>query len=66
MSSTISFDDGETIDLHTHDGSYQLLSRFLRKNAAPNMYFSALNDLRQMGCACQKCKGHYCYSISKK
>lgn len=66
MTNVVSFDDGETIDLNTKEGSHALISRFLRKNSASNEYFSALNDLLHLGCGCKKCEEHYYRSIRSK
>jgi hypothetical protein len=41
----MSFDDGEVIDLHTNEGAYKHVSRFLREKAAPGGVFSSLGKL---------------------
>ena len=41
----ISFDDWETLDLDTPEGSYGYVARFLRNNGAPSDVFSALGKL---------------------
>ncbi len=38
----LSFDDGETVDLHTVEGAYKYVSRFLLENGAHSKTFSAL------------------------
>lgn len=45
MSHSVTFDDGETLDLHTRDGAYRHVARFLRENGAPGGYFSSLEKL---------------------
>jgi hypothetical protein len=45
MSHVISFDDGETIDLHTDEGAYRHVGRFLRKHGADSLTFSSLGRL---------------------
>lgn len=45
MSEIITFDDGEVVDLHTVEGAYGYVGRFLKENGAHGKTFSALESL---------------------
>lgn len=45
MSHVVSFSDGEVIDLHTKEGAYKHVGRFLRENGASGDVFSSFGKL---------------------